>query len=217
MVEYNFKADPSENTISQAESAPEINRNQKRNLTSEEKLNSIKGIIFLIGAIIIGFFVYSSNPIASDLGAGSKIAYNLLYIAISCGLAAILVTDFCIRFFLSSILAALIALFAVGFAKLLHLSPTALWWTGFIVGVLSLCGSYLALAQTSWIGLLCSSCSKRGKISERIIDKDYMFTDHRRTSVGIRPFAVYKVTHEKSCGYCGATWTWQTEESSERK
>lgn len=194
-----------------------VQESSKVGLNSEQKLSLAKQIIFFIGAIAIGFVIYRTWPISSELTGGSKIAYNLLYIGISCGIAAILVTDFCIRFFLSVIISAIITLIIVGFAKLLHLTPTSLWWTGIIAGVLCLSGAYVVLSESSWIGHLCPKCSQRGKITKRTVDKEFLFIERRRTSIGVRPFAVYTVTHEKTCGSCSASWTWQTQESEQRR
>jgi len=183
---------------------------------SEDVLKKIKAVVFVVGVLVIGYSICVLYPIRNDIPASAKISYSLLYIAISGCLSLLLITDFCIRFFLSAILGGLFSLLAIGFAKLLQATPGAVFWTGIIVGVLGTGGAYAALAQTSWIGHLCSQCSTRGKISERQIGRDFQFTEQRQTSVGIRTFAVYKVTHQKSCGNCNASWTWTTQESEQR-
>lgn len=215
--DFNYTPASEQGSDQQKEVSPRSDsRTNFSKLSNEDKLAYAKYIVFMVGAGIIIFLCYKWFPIPPYIVEGQRGFSHFTRIAICLGIAGVFVTEPCLRFFLSGISATVLTSIAFGISKLLKFSEGGGFWMCVAVAILGLVGTYSYLAESAWLGHLCSACGLRGKISKRITGKEWQGSEQRNTSTGFKTFAIYKIYHEKTCGHCGAMWSWTTESHEER-
>jgi len=188
---------------------------------NQHVLGNLRWIIVAVCVVSGGIAFCLRWPIPSSLDLTSQIIRYGIHFGGAFLIGIILTAESLIRFYLSSVIAAISTAVALGITWLLlkafQVEPKMwLWIIGVITALIALMGGHQSMKESSWIGVPCPDCSVRGKLTEQDGSRNFTGSEVKQTSSGYKTFDNYVIDVVQTCSNCGSARSWTRQESNQR-